>query len=196
MLGEDKFNAEIAQARETYPDVPVHIIKAVIATESSFDPKAFNPETGSPTGPSRGLMQITMPTARGLGFTGSESNLFLPSINIFYGTKLLSENFAYTGAWDKAVSMYNGGYRPELGFGEPIRTPGVRCMGRIVPVGQFCNQKHVDRFLKHAQYFARKEGEPRVTPVVAMPVTQAGGAGFWGVLALIGMILARAFGRK
>lgn len=195
MLGEDKYNAEIAQARESHPSVPLHVIKAVIATESSWDPKAFNPEVGSARGPSRGLMQLTMPTAEGIGYGGTQDNLFIPAINIFYGTKLLAENYQHTGAWDKAVSMFNGGYRPSLGFGEPVRREGVRCMGRIVPIGEFCNQRHINRFLQHAAYYARKEGEPRVTPDAPMQVLRAGGAGFWGVIAVIGVILARTFRR-
>jgi hypothetical protein len=162
---ENKFDRDIGLARQEFPDVPVWVIKAVIATESCFDPGAYNPELGSTTGASRGLMQVTEQTARGLGFTGDISKLKTPTVNIYYGTKLLSQ--LYKGDWRNAVSAYNGGYRPHLGFGAPIERAGVRCMGRIVPVGEYCNQKHVDRFMKHAKYFAAQEGArlPFVPPV-------------------------------
>lgn len=153
---ETKFDAYIHRARQQFPDVPSWVIKAVIATESCFDPGAYNPETGSPTGASRGLMQVTEKTAQGLGFSGSPNRLNDPATNIYYGTKLLSQ--LYKGDWRDAVSAYNGGYRPHLGFGARMERKGVRCMGRVVPVGEYCNQKHVERFMKHAKYFAAKDG--------------------------------------
>jgi len=153
---EHRFDAYIARARSDFPDVPSWVIKAVIATESCFDPNAYNPELGSDTGASRGLMQVTEKTARGLGFTGHPDNLRNPATNIYYGTKLLSQ--LYKGDWRDAVSAYNGGYRPHLGFGKRMERRGVRCMNRIVPIGEYCNQKHVTRFERHAKYFAAKEG--------------------------------------
>lgn len=153
---ETKFDGYIARARSDFPNVPSWVIKAVIATESCFDPGAYNPETGSATGASRGLMQVTELTAKGLGYTGSPEGLRAPSTNIYYGTKLLSQ--LYKGDWLDAVSAYNGGYRPHLGFGSRMERTGVRCMGRIVPIGEYCNQKHVTRFARHAKYFAAKEG--------------------------------------
>ena len=161
---ENKFDAAIQSARRSFPDVPTWVIKGVIATESCFDPGAYNPETGSATGASRGLMQMTEKTASGLGFTGSPNKLNDPATNVYYGTKLLSQ--LYKGDWRDAVSAYNGGYRPQLGFGARMQRSGVRCMGRIVPIGEYCNQKHVDRFMKHAKYFAAKEGAtlPFVAP--------------------------------
>jgi hypothetical protein len=162
---ENKFDVYIARAQSNFPDVPTWVIKAVIATESCFDPGAYNPEVGSVTGASRGLMQVTELTAKGLGFTGHVDNLRTPATNIYYGTKLLSQLFK--GNWLDAVSAYNGGYRPHLGFGAPMERRGVRCMGRIVPVGEYCNQKHVNRFMLHSKYFAAKEGVrlPFVAPM-------------------------------
>lgn len=180
---ENKWDREIREASTAFPSVPVYIVKAVIAQESRFNETAYNPEKGKPTGPSRGLMQMTERTARALGYGGTVENLMLPAINIYYGTQLLSENFRRAGNWPGTVSAYNGGFRSALGFGTPMRRTGVRCMGRIVPIGEFCNQTHVDKVLRYAAYFAEKEGVPQAALPFSVP--PLAGAGMMPLIAVL-----------
>lgn len=48
------------------PPLPPSYVKALIATESGFDPKGYNPLNSSKIGPARGLGQITEVTQRSL----------------------------------------------------------------------------------------------------------------------------------
>jgi hypothetical protein len=161
---QDKFDTEIAAAHRYVPAVPVVVIKAVIATESAFDPGAYLAEVGD-TG-STGLMQVLPSTARNLGFRGTTEQLFVPSINILYGTKLLNQLSTRLGAsdWERVYSAYNGGIRPLLGFGTRVAKPTTVCLrrdpdtGRCVntftaQVGEFGNQPNVDRFARQLAYF-------------------------------------------
>ena len=84
--------------------VQPYVIQAIILTESSGNPNAKGP-TGD-----YGLMQITLPTARRLGFTGTPEELFDPETNIRLGVKLLADIRAH-GATELAemYSVYNCG---------------------------------------------------------------------------------------
>jgi len=77
---ENAFDRIIVSAAAHY-GVPVWLIKATIAKESSFNPAA---DTGS-----IGLMQIEEPTARDRGFKGTRAELFDPAVNIEIGTRHL-----------------------------------------------------------------------------------------------------------
>lgn len=151
------YDTYIKRAINDFPQVPSYIVKAVIAAESSFNPKAYREEPKIKDA-SRGLMQLLAGTARAIGYYGDPEGLFSPGVNIYYGTKLLSQNYAKAGNWPDAISAYNGGFRPHLGFGSPVRQPGVRCMGRTIPVGNYCNQRYVDKVLSYAAYYAGREG--------------------------------------
>lgn len=105
------YEAFIEEAARTYPNVPAHIIRAVIRAESDF-----NPNDRSPAG-AIGLMQLMPGTARDLGV----SNPWDPRQNIMGGTKYLSQMYDMFGSWDLAFAAYNAG-------------PGnVRKAGRQVP---------------------------------------------------------------
>jgi soluble lytic murein transglycosylase-like protein len=125
--------------------VPLELVLAVMGVESSFDPRAYRaePQIGDA---SRGLMQLLLGTARGLGFTGPEDGLYVPATNADLGTRLLRDNLrARGGDIAKAVSQYNGGYRPQYGLGEPYASgPNA---------GRFGNQAHVDKVLAAMQEF-------------------------------------------
>jgi hypothetical protein len=67
--------------------LPAALIDAVIAVESSYNPATVGLDGEI------GLMQVMPATARMLGFTGTETQLAVPEINIHYGAKYLA------GAW-------------------------------------------------------------------------------------------------
>jgi soluble lytic murein transglycosylase-like protein len=75
------------------------LIKAVIMTESAFDPRAVSPAGA------RGLMQIMPETAADLGL----GDPFDPEANIWFGAWLLAENLRQYGSLEKALIAYNAG---------------------------------------------------------------------------------------
>ncbi len=106
------FDASIRRASLLY-DVPEAWIRAVIQTESSFDPNAYRAEPQI-NDASYGLMQLLERTARGLGFIGPVSDLYDPDINIDLGTMLLADLRArYGDDFRRIYSAYNSG-RPDL----------------------------------------------------------------------------------
>ena len=110
-----------------------NLVKALIASESSFKPDSINPHNPKNTkkrGPARGLMQLTDETLRILNATGdglrdhfihlSHTEVIDPSANICAGTRWLflkkagaKERYAkidpnHTVTWDDAVAEYKG----------------------------------------------------------------------------------------
>lgn len=90
--------------------VPQEWVYGVIQAESSGNPNAFNPND-----PSYGLMGLTLPAARDMGYTGTSQGLFDPETNIKFGTKYLAW---ISQRWDtvnpaEIYSAYNSG-RPKL----------------------------------------------------------------------------------
>jgi soluble lytic murein transglycosylase-like protein len=67
--------------------LPPALVDAIMAVESRYNPASIGQDGEV------GLMQVMLPTARMLGFTGSPAELASPEINIHYGTKYLA------GAW-------------------------------------------------------------------------------------------------
>lgn len=98
----------IEEAANTYR-VPFAWIKAVIGTESGFDPNAYReePKIGDA---SYGLMQILYSTATSLGYKGNPQGLLEPRTNIMLGTKYLARLIERWGMDFKRVySAYNSG---------------------------------------------------------------------------------------
>lgn len=90
-------------------NVPEPWIRAVIATESSWNPKAYRAEPQIHDA-SYGLMQLLLRTAQGLGYTGDGPGLYDPDTNIQLGTKLLGQLRSRFGDDVQAVySAYNSG---------------------------------------------------------------------------------------
>jgi soluble lytic murein transglycosylase-like protein len=108
----DRYDAIISEASRAF-GVPVSWIKAVIGTESSFRERALRNEPAI-NDRSVGLMQLLTRTARGLGFAGTDEELFDPRTNIFLGTQLLAQLRArYGDDFRRVYSAYNSG-RPDL----------------------------------------------------------------------------------
>jgi soluble lytic murein transglycosylase-like protein len=177
--------------------VKPELIKAIIAAESAFNAAAVRGEPQI-AGASIGLMQLLYSTAKRLGYPGEVgeaatlTGLFRPDANIYIGAKYLDELLKQTGGdVDAAISAYNGGYRPELGFGalRTSKTPTV-CLqwkptapktGRTIArdcarigttmVGKFSNQQYVDRVKNYLDYFF-----VWVPPQPAAPSSPSGGA--------------------
>jgi hypothetical protein len=142
---------------------------------------------------SYGLMQILSGTARGFGFSGSAAQLFDPETNLRYGMKALGAAYRRAaGNMANAASAYNGGYRPEYGFGVPAsrdvticarRNAAGNCTSyRTVTAGTYGNPDYVNGVLEKASYFAQyleaRDGiaQPPVTGLTAPPA-EAGFAG-------------------
>lgn len=143
---ENEFDALINAASARY-NVPVVVIKAVIGQESSFNPNAYRAEPAK-NDASRGLMQLMTPTARDMGWKGTDpAELFKPEVNIPLGVKYLrwiadryrKANPSYPANTfppaDAIYSAYNQG-----GFYKNAD-------------GTWKNQTHVDLFNKVYRYF-------------------------------------------
>ena len=185
-------------------DAAYAALKAIVARESRFDPAATRGEPQLTTvlggDASIGLTQVLYSTARGLGFPGpvgdrvTLTGLYAPATNLFIGAKVLWKMLQHTGGdLDAAFSAYNGGYRPDLGFGakRTATTPRVCLMwkvdapktGRILArdcavvgsttAGMFSNQTYVSTTRDYYNYFfamspgnkspAREAGKPDPT---------------------------------
>lgn len=166
---EHAFDDVIAAAAARYTVSPA-LIRAVIAHESQYNPRAYRPE---PTDASRGLMQLLLSTARALGYTGDAgpkdattlaggtfplTGLFDPATNVQLGAQLLRNLLRQLdGDVPAVLSAYNGGVRPSLAFGVRASAPGRVCLVRNTDgscarffsyeKGQFGNQPYVDTVL-------------------------------------------------
>lgn len=171
---ENDYDALIQASVDSFGGrVPVEVVKAVIATESGFNPGAVPPSTQADM--SAGLMQLTLATARGLTYPGDLAGLFEPGTNIFLGTKLLDMLRARLGEdWDAVYSGYNGGIRPNLAFGVRATEEVTVCLAHnkdgscartyTAEPGEFGNQPNVDRFHSALAYFQRNSGSNAVSP--------------------------------
>lgn len=138
-----RYDATIASAAVQY-NVPAALIKAIIWRESDFNPRATASASGDlARGGAYGLMQMTLLTARGLGYTGpigdpdALSGLFSPTANIDLGTRYLAQLLQATGGQiDAAISAYNAGLSSErAGDGKRVTND---------PSSPFINQPYVD----------------------------------------------------
>jgi soluble lytic murein transglycosylase-like protein len=86
-------------------NVPEALVHRVIVRESKYHPSLVG------RGGTLGLMQIKLPTARGLGYTGDAAGLRDPNTNLAWGIKYLAGAYrAANGDHNRAVRYYAGGY--------------------------------------------------------------------------------------
>jgi soluble lytic murein transglycosylase-like protein len=99
---EDEIESAIADVADVYP-VPANLVRAVIARESAFDPKALSPVGAI------GLMQVMPFNARKLGLRGPKQ-LWQPRLNILAGVRLLAVLLKhYDGDLIAVLVAYNSG---------------------------------------------------------------------------------------
>jgi len=165
--------------------IPADLIRAIIATETQFRPNAVRQEPAIKDA-SIGLMQILYGTAKGEGYAGVVgdprllSGLYDPFTNITFGASYLARMYDRANEdVARAMSAYNGGWRPELGFGTKAtkalticiardQTTGKCIRTRAVKAGEFGNQPYVNATMANYQYFRSK------TPgVITPPLTPA-----------------------
>lgn len=84
------------------------LIEAVIHDESGGNPSAF-PEHPERDGASFGLMQLLLPTARAVGFSGEVPALFGAEMNIRLGARYLAGLVVQYRDTATALVAYNGG---------------------------------------------------------------------------------------
>lgn len=101
-------------------DMPESLLHRVIRRESGYNPGARN-------GPYYGLMQISLATARGMGFQGPAEGLLDAETNLIYAGKYLR------GAWivsrhdqDRAIYWYAHGYYYEAKRRGLLQETGLR----------------------------------------------------------------------
>lgn len=173
--------------------VPTVLVAGLIARESGFDPRAYLAEVGGDG--SVGLMQIRPSTAKGVGYTGplgyanTLTGLYDPATNIEYGTKYLAQQYRKSGSdLAGAASAYNGGWRPEIGFGRPVTKQTTVCLRRdpisgdciktrIVPPGEYANQDHVNAVVQYTQQFDAEWRKPVDIPLPAPSTPSPTGGG-------------------
>lgn len=86
-------------------NVPEALVHRVIVRESKYHPNLVG------RGGTIGLMQIKLPTARGLGYTGDAAGLRDPNTNLAWGVKYLAGAYrAAGGDHSRAVRYYASGY--------------------------------------------------------------------------------------
>lgn len=94
------------------------LVKAHIARESDFDPRALASDPNGTT-QSYGLGQLEVATAQGLGWTGGVptdadranlTGLYDPETNIGFAAQLIARNLARAQTVDDAIAAYNEGW--------------------------------------------------------------------------------------
>lgn len=203
---EDAWTTAIKDAASRH-GVPYPLVQAVIGVESAFRPGAYRVEPDKGTdNDSAGLMQILYSTAQGEGYDGTFgdsttlSGLFDPVTNIEYGTSYLARQYQRAGGdISAAASAYNGGWRPDIGFGAKATKPlsiilardpqGNVTKRRQVKPGEFSNQPYVDAVLANFAYFdAKRRASEGITQFVT-PTTETGAVNPKLLAALVGLLL-------
>lgn len=98
-----QLDAMIVKAAKRH-GVPETLVRRIVMRESRYNPEARNHRYW-------GLMQISYPTARSMGFKGSPQELLNPLVNLTYAVPYLANAFIIAGKReDAAVRLYASGY--------------------------------------------------------------------------------------
>ena len=112
----EPYQAMASEAATRYGLAP-ELVLAIVGTESAFNPRAyrFEPKINDA---SRGLMQILLATAQGMGYTGDAEGLYDAATNLDLGARYLAWQVnRYPGNLTDAISAYNGGHALKVGAG-------------------------------------------------------------------------------
>ena len=108
--------------------VPETLVHRVIVRESKYQPHLIG------RGGAMGMMQIKLPTARGMGYTGSAEGLLDAETNMTYAVKYLADAYRVAGGdHDRSVSYYARGYyyaAKRLGMNNTTRIAALRRSGQ------------------------------------------------------------------
>lgn len=100
-------------AASTQYNLPKNLLSSLCYVESKYDIDAFHKDDGK--GNSVGVCQIKLPTAKLMGFRGTEKQLMSPEVNILYAAKYLSHQIKrYKGNVTYGIISYNQGSRKLL----------------------------------------------------------------------------------
>ncbi len=119
--------------------VPERLVRRVVMRESRYNPRARNHSFW-------GLMQISYPTAKSMGFKGTPQELLNPLTNLTYAVPYLANAFVIAGKReDAAVRLYAHGYYDaarhrgllgELRTADSAPAPGFQEESPVVAVAQ------------------------------------------------------------
>lgn len=145
---ENLYN-ELIQKVSNIHNVDYSLIKAIIARESAFNPKAYKYEPHR-NDASYGLMQILYQTAKNLGFKGKPEDLYEPYTNLYYSTLFLKHLIYRHKNLPDAIASYNMGYpRPASKTTEIIK----KIYGEPKPDWIYANQPYVDYILAYYCFY-------------------------------------------
>lgn len=98
-----ELDAAIVRAAKRH-GVPERLVRRIVMRESRYNPRARNHLYW-------GLMQISFPTAKSMGFKGTPEQLLNPVTNLAYAVPYLANAFIIAGKQeDAAVRLYASGY--------------------------------------------------------------------------------------
>lgn len=123
------------------------VIKAIVATESSFNPNVLANE---PNGmKSYGLAQILSWTAKRYGIVDLDE-LFDPMTNITLCVRIFDDFYRMNkGILEDSIASYNAGRKRWV----DLDNDGVKD-----PDEPYCNQKYVDKVMVNLNRFTEKQG--------------------------------------
>ena len=98
-----RYDEMVAEQARTH-GLPEKLVHRVIMRESRYDAKAMHRRYW-------GLMQITYPTARSMGYRGKPAGLLDPNVNLTYAVPYLANAYMIAdGDENRAVRLYASGY--------------------------------------------------------------------------------------
>ena len=98
------YNASYVKDKARNDLINPNVFAAMASVESNFNPRAIGDDNKS-----FGIMQISIPAARHMGFKGPAKALMNPEINIRISVKYLTYLFIETSSLYVALDAYNRG---------------------------------------------------------------------------------------